>query len=262
MKITLTTLFLIAISFLNVHAEKKTITTNDFIVQYEESTENYAKASLKILQVVKSNALKMGFVFSKKIELHIVKSDKNRLYVRGDIPYLINWEFKSMNDFLSPQKSGYNNVYGLCHEMGHLCMFNITPGYNWMTNDYKEGWANYFGSLMIEDVYRNLGIKVWPDPHDYHASRGILSFMKSIKANTSSKEKGFYCCSLFWYNLSSRIGKNNMSNFFYTINLSEIDISNSENKFLDLLKAYKLDNVFIADFQKNKSLLLNKRNNI
>ena len=262
MKITLTTFFLILFSFLNVHAKKKTITTNDFIVQYEESTENYANASLKILQVVKSHALKMGFVFSKKIELHIVKSDKNMLYVRSDIPDLITWEFKSMNDFLAPQKSGYNNVYGLCHEMGHLNMFNITPGYNWMTKDYKEGWANYFGSLMIEDVYRNLGIKVWPDPHDYHASSGILSFMKSIKANTSSKEKGFYCCSLFWYNLSSRIGKNNISNFFYTINLSDIDISNSDIKFLDTLKSNKLDNCFIADFQKSKWYLLNSWNNI
>jgi len=258
MKLTLTIFILIAMSILNVHAVTKTITTDDFIVQYEDSTENYAKASLKILQVVKSNAIKMGFIFSNKIELHIVKSDKVMLFVRGDIPNLITWEFKSMTDFLSPEKSGgYNNVYGLCHEMGHLCMFNILNGKNnWMTVDDSEGWANYFGSLMIENVYRDLGIKVWPDQHDYHASRGIQAFLKNINANTSSKEKGFYYCSLFWYNLSSRIGQNNVSNLFYTINLSDINISNSDIKFLDLLKANKFDKDIIADFQKNKRYLL------
>jgi len=256
MKLTFTTFILIAMSIMHVHAVTKTIATNDFIVHYEEYTEKYAKASLKILKVVKTNAIKMGFNFPKKIELQIVKSDKNRLYVRGDNPNLITWEFKSMNDFLAPQKSGYNNVYGLCHEMGHLCMNHITSLSDWMTIDYGEGWANYFGSLMIENVYKNLGVKVWPDQHDYHKSRGVKAFLKNIKANTSSKEKAFYICSLFWYNLSSRIGKNNISNFFYTINVSDINSSNSEIKFVNILKLYKLDSNFISDFKKNKSYLL------
>lgn len=250
---------MLALAIMNVHALPKKITTNDFIVQYEEGTENYAKASIKILKVVKSNAIKMGFTFPGKIELHIVKSDKNMLYVRGDIPDLITWEFKSMNDFLAPMKSGYNNVYGLCHEMGHLCMRNIIPTNNWMTKDCGEGWANYFGSLMIEHVYKDLGVEVWPDRHDYHKSRGIQAFLKETKANLSGNNKDFNYCSLFWYNLSSRIGKNNISNFFYTINVSDINNSNSEIKFLDLLKQYKLDKGFIADFERNKGCLLLKK---
>ncbi|HEY6913628.1 MAG TPA: hypothetical protein VI413_03045, partial [Paludibacter sp.] len=178
------------------------------------------------------------------------------LYVRRDNPNLITWEFKSVKDFLAPEKSGYNNVYGLCHEMGHVCMGNITPHYNWMTNDYSEGWANYFGSLMIEKVYKNLGVQAWPDQHDYLKSTGLQAFLKNIKTNTSSKAKDFWYCSLFWYNLSSRIGKNNVRNFFYTIQMSDINIRNSDIKFLSLLKQYKLDSDFIEDFQKNKDCLL------
>jgi len=257
MKLTLTTFIMLALAIMNVHAVPKKITTNDFIVQYEEGTENYAKASIKILKVVKSNAIKMGFTFPGKIELHIVKSDKNMLYVRGDIPDLITWEFKSMNDFLAPMKSGYNNVYGLCHEMGHLCMSNILNGNNnWMTRDCREGWANYFGSLMIEHVNNDIGVKVWPDQHDYHASRGMQSFLKSVNSNHSKKEKGFFYCSQFWYNLSSLIGHKNVCNFFYTINVIDINNSNSNSKFLDLLKTYNPGKDFIADFQKNKSYLI------
>lgn len=246
----------IAMSTMNVHAVTKTITTKDFIAHYEDYTEEYAKASLKILNIVKTNAVKMGFVFSKKIEFNIVKSNKSMLYVRGDNPNLITWEFKSVKDFLAPEKSGYNNVYGLCHEMGHVCMGNITPHYNWMTNDYSEGWANYFGSLMIEKVYINLGVQAWPDQHDYHKSSGLQAFLKNIKTNTSSKAKDFWYCSLFWYKLSSQIGENNVRNFFYTIQMSDINIRNSDVKFLSLLKQYKFDSDFIEDFQKNKDCLL------
>jgi hypothetical protein len=256
MKLKLTVFILIAVSIMNVQAVTKTITTNDFIVQFEESTENYAKASLKILNVVKTNAIKMGFNFPKKVELYIVKSDKNMLYVRGYDPNIITWEFKSMNDFLAPQKSGYNNVYGLCHEMGHICMNHITSPCNWMTKDYGEGWANYFGSLMIENVYKSLGLDIWPDKHDYQKSRGMQAFLKNIKTNTSTKENDYYYCSLFWYNLSSRIGQNNVSNFFYTIKMCDINSINCDIKFVYLLTQFKLDSNFIEDFKKNKECML------
>jgi len=260
MKLTLITLVLIVITNMNVHAVKKTITTNDFIIQYEECTEKYAKASLKILKIVKSNAVKMGFPLSKKIELDIVKSNKCLLYVRVDNPNLITWEFKSMNDFRAPQKSGYNNVYGLCHEMGHVCMGNITPRYNWMTKDYEEGWANYFGCLMIEHVYKDLGEKAWPDKHDYYRFTGMSAFKTELKGKIFKDCPGFIYCSSFWYNLSLRIGKNNISNFLYTINLSDVNSFNCEIKFINILKSYKLDKIFIADFKRKKDYLLNTTN--
>lgn len=258
MKLKLTTLIWIVLSIIiDVKATTKTITTKDFIVEYEGGTENYAKASLKILEVVKMNAVKMGFYFPQKVEFCIVKSNKNKLYVSADNPNRITYEIKSMNDLLSPEKSGYNNVYGLCHEMGHLCMFYILPRNTWMTKDCYEGWANYFGSLMIEHVYQNLGIKAWPDQHDYHKSRGIQAFLKGIKTNKSKEYNGFYYSSLFWYNLSTRIGKKNLCKFIVSLNISNINSSNCEKKFVDIFKMYNLDSGFIDEFKKNKNYLLN-----
>jgi len=105
MKLTLTTLILTAMSIMNVHAVTKTITTKDFIVHYEDYTEKYAKASLKILNIAKANAVKLGFTLPKQIEFDIVKADKNRLSASRS-GKLITYEFKSINDFLSPEKSG------------------------------------------------------------------------------------------------------------------------------------------------------------
>jgi len=258
MKLKLTTFILIAMSIMNVHAVTKTITTKDFIVHYEDYTEKYAKASIKILNIAKANAVKLGFTFPKTIEFKIVKADKNQLSAsRIGNGNLITWQFKSINDFLAPEKSGYNNVYGLCHEIGHLCMFNIlNGGCSWMTGNCSESWAHYFGSLMIENVYKNLGLKAWPDEHDYSKSSGMQAFLKNIKTDKSKKEKDFNYCSLFWYNFSAQIGKKNVSNFFYTIKMSDINITNSDIKFLSLLKQYKLESNFIENFEKNKDCLI------
>ena len=257
MKHKLTTLILIVISIINVHAATKTITTKNFVIQYDGSTENYAKASLKILEIVKKNAVKLGFYFPKKVELHIIKSDRHMLYVRGDNPNLITYEYKSIKDFLAPEKSGYHNVYGLCHEMGHVCMGNITPHYNWMTVDYSEGWANYFGCLMVENVYKSLGVEAWPNQHNYHKSRGLQAFLKGINDNKSKENIGFFYCSLFWYNLGKQIEKSNICNFMVSLKVSNINKADCEIKYLDLLKMYKLNSEFIENFRKNKNYLLN-----
>jgi len=257
MRLKSTIFILIAMSMMNVHAVTKTITTKDFIVHYEDYTEKYAKASIKILTVVKTNASKMGFAFPKKIEFRIVKSNKTILYVKGDNPNLITWEFQSLNDFLAPQESKYNNVYALCHEMGHVCMGNITPHYYWMTRDYDEGWGNYFGSLMIENVYKQLGLKAWPNQHDYHKMSGIKAFIEKIQSDKYKKYPSFTYCSLFWYNLSERIGKNNICNFMVSLKACNINNTNCEAKFTETLKKYKLDSEFIQNFKKNKNYLLN-----
>ncbi len=257
MKLKSTIFIMIAMFIMNVHAVTKTITTKDFIVHYEDYTEKYAKASLKILTVVKTSAIKMGFSFPKKIELRIVKSNKTILYVRGDNPNLIMWEFQSLNDFLAPKESKHNNVYALCHEMGHVSMGNITPHYYWMTSDYDEGWGNYFGSLMIENVYKQLGLKAWPNQHDYQKSTGIKGFIKSLQSEKFKKHPSFTYCSLFWYNLSERIGKNNICNFVISLKTSNINNTNCEMKYVDILKMYKVDSKFIEDFKKNKNYLLN-----
>jgi hypothetical protein len=67
---------------------------------------------------------------------------------------------------LPPAEGGANNIYGICHEMGHL-VFPIDDPY------YSEAWADYAAAYrIIPYVWERLGAGAWPQPYDYLANDG------------------------------------------------------------------------------------------
>ena len=253
------TVIIFLVTFISFHANAQlmSLKSKDFYIQYEECAADYAKASQKILELVKRNAIDLGFTLPKRIHLKIVQSEKNRLYFDIKNPNSITWEFTSLNDFLSPNKSGYNNIYGLCHEMGHVCMFNITSHKNnWMTRDYREGWADFFGNLMIDSLHMTLGTGFWPDPHNYLEYAGMQYFANRIETDTTIQNASFNYSSSFWYFLSVRMGIENISSFFRSVKSSKVRNPHCETKFLAVLKQYNLDLEFIANVNENLDFLL------
>lgn len=242
---------------LNINAQLKSLKSQDFVIQYEECAEEYVTAGVKVLELVKRNALELGFELPRKIHFKVLKADRNRLYFDKKNPNSIIWEFASMNDFLAPEKSGFNNIYGLCHEMGHVCMFNITPHKNnWMTRDYREGWADYFGNMMIDSVHKTMGLDFWPDQHNYLEYAGMEYFKKRIESDTTRQNERFNYSSQFWYKLSNHIGLENVSSFFKSIKSGKVRNPDCERKFIAVLKPYDLDMDFISDFENNIDILL------
>lgn len=257
MKHTIIILTILFFTSLGTNSQIKSLKIEDFNVLYEECAEEYVKASLKVLQLVKSNAISMGFVFPKKIDFIIIKSDKNRLFFDKENPNKITWQFVSLNDFLSPAKSGFNNIYGLCHEMGHICMFNITPHKNnWMTSDYREGWADYFGNLMVDSVYETLGFNFWPDSHNYLEFAGMKYFLARLESDTSDQNRKFNYCSLFWYKLSNQIGIVNISSYFKSLKAYNVRNPNCYAKFVKVMGHYNSEPDFLLDLERNKDALL------
>lgn len=248
---------LVTVMSFHANAQLKSLKSKDFDIQYEECAADYAKASLSILELVKENATDMGFALPRKIHLRIIKSKKNRLYFDIKNPNSIIWEFKSLYDFLSPRESGYNNIYGLCHEMGHVCMFSITPHKNnWMTRDYREGWADFFGNLMIDSIHKTLGPDFWPDPHNYLEFAGMQYFESRLESDTTIQNASFNYSSSFWNNLSVQIGVENMSSFFRSVKSGKVRNPHCATKFIAVLKQYNLDMEFIADVNENLNFLL------
>ncbi|MBU0639555.1 MAG: hypothetical protein KKB50_11875 [Planctomycetes bacterium] len=66
-----------------------------------------------------------------------------------------------------PAKSGVFNVYGLCHELGHMMMYRLLEDRDWMTTAAAEGWAHYAGSVVIDSVHAAKGDSLWCYPYDY-----------------------------------------------------------------------------------------------
>ncbi|MBI9045397.1 MAG: hypothetical protein JEZ06_12980 [Anaerolineaceae bacterium] len=76
---------------------------------------------------------------------------------------------------LSPADGGANNIYGICHEMGHL-VFPIADSH------YFEAWADYAAAFrIIPYVWDRLGAIAWPQPYDYLVNDGPTDLHQRIE---------------------------------------------------------------------------------
>ena len=235
-------LLFLLIPIISIFGQIKKFENNSFKVKYEKETEKYMLASLNILEFVKNEAIKRGFELKRgKTNFIIKKSNRTALYFDRKSLNGIIWEYKSLDDFLPPEKSGKKNIYGLLHELGHLFMFNLTNNRNnWMTKEHNEAWADLFGNFMVDLLYENKGKGVWPEPHDYLVSAGLNAMKKRIEKNINKpKMKKFETACLYWYELNNKIGFNSFSDLFRLIDKEKVKNPNARGKYLTVLKLYR-----------------------
>ncbi len=213
-------LILISIFFLTtdyLFGKKIKMETEHVIARYDTEVEEYVLASIKVLELVRELAIKNGFDLPDKIKFNVIHSDRNVTWFDKKGLDKLTWEYTSLDNFLPPLKSKKKNIYGLCHEIGHLCMYRTFYKNNlYLTYNYRESWADYFGNLMIDSVYSKLGTDFWPEPHDYTSTSG-MNFLKNRISNNNPDLKEFNACSQFWIELTDKIGFSNYNDFFSDI---------------------------------------------
>ena len=231
--------------------ENKTI--EHFIIKYDKDVEEYALSSARILNFVWYRLEELGFKPPKKIKFNLVKSDKNMLFIDRDKP-IITLEYT----ILDPSRIGNNIVYGLCHEMGHLCMFHITPNKNnWMTLAYREGWANVFGETMTVLIYEKFGIEAWPNPYNYLA-RLEASYInvRSEAIETGKNITDRYISDFFWKKLVNEKGMDKIPFFFRQIKSNKVRNPNADRKFRAELVKLGVTDDLLGYFDHNKQHLI------
>jgi len=139
-------------------------------VDYQGITEAYANAIARTTAAARAAAVEeygFGLPETIRVSVRLQAGEKQRLYTDGasHITQLLNSE----SDLLKPAVSGIFNVYGYCHETGHMAMYRAVPQHSWMTTAAAEGWAHYLGSRLLDTVYRKEGKALWPDQYDYLA---------------------------------------------------------------------------------------------
>jgi len=233
--------------------------TIHFSAKYNVEAEEYAIASLEILEATWSIATNNGYYLPQKIKFSIKKSDRNALYFNRKNLKEIIWEYEFLSEFLPPDESKKNNIYGLCHEIGHLCMYNTNHNRNsWMSHDYREAWADYFGNMIIDSIYDELGIEIWPQIHDYKKFAGMEYFLNRIEKN-NPKLNSFNNAGLFWYELGSGIGFDNIQFFFNSLKDQKVDNLGAAGKFKEVLKEYLEVEKIEEWFEKYaENLIINK----
>lgn len=86
----------------------------------------------------------------------------------------------NVTHMLPPVEGGANNIYGICHEMGHL-VFPISDPM------YFEAWADYAAAYrIIPYVWERLGADAWPQPYDYLANDGPEDLRRRITEEAGS----------------------------------------------------------------------------
>lgn len=66
-----------------------------------------------------------------------------------------------------PAKSGVFNLYGMCHELGHMAMYRTLKDHGFLTHAALEGWAHFAGSVVVDRVHAAKGPSLWHEPYDY-----------------------------------------------------------------------------------------------
>lgn len=237
----LSLLILIVILFYNIdfsYGKTIKLKTESIIARYDSEVEKYALASIKVLELVREKAIESGFDLPDKIKFEIKRTDRNVLWVDKKSLNKITWEYTSLDNFLPPSKSKKKNVYGLCHEIGHLCMYRTFYKNNlYLSYNYRESWADYFGNLMIDSVYHKLGTDIWPEPHNYTKTSG-MTFLRNRISNNNPNLKEFNACSQFWIELSDKIGFANYNDFFNHITSTMRTLDDKKSGYAIIISKY------------------------
>jgi len=171
----------------------------------------YAKAIARTVASARLAAIdEFGFSMPDRVNV-IVRLDKNeKQTLFNDGSDHVTLVIGSERQLLKPATSGIFNVYGFCHEVGHIAMYRLIPRHDWMTTAAAEGWAHYLGSRLLDSLHRKEGPALWPDSYDYLAD-GTQRLRRELAArDTEETVRG----AGKWQELAGLVGDKGLATLF------------------------------------------------
>jgi len=168
----------------------KTYRSDHAVVSYTGIGENWAKAVAGVVEAGRSAAIEQfGLDMPDTVSVSVTADRRQspRLFTDGqDRIYLT---LRSERDLRRPRYSRIYNLYGLCHELGHMAMYRVIRERGWMTTAAAEGWAHFLGSRLVDAVYAKAGEAAWPDRYDYRAD-GLQRLKRQLAARPGEIPRG------------------------------------------------------------------------
>ncbi|NLX21767.1 MAG: hypothetical protein GXY55_08875 [Phycisphaerae bacterium] len=158
--------------------------------------------------------------------LSVKAGESTRLYTDGRDHLFLS--LPSESKLAAPAKSGVFNLYGMCHELGHMAMYRVLRDRDWMTGDAAEGWAHYAGSVVIDRVFDLKGDSLWPDPYDYRAD-GTARLTKQL---ASASPDGVTVAAGQWQKLGEIVGRKGYAKLFIAWQAIEVDLTKPAESLL------------------------------
>jgi Tol biopolymer transport system component len=150
-------------------ADYQTMTVPHGSIKYARVPEAYAKAILTVATTARdtyATTYKCDMPDTIGVTVTRSPSEQTALWTDGESHMFLT--VSSMDALAPPPQSGVFNIYGICHELGHIAMYRRIEEIG-LPAGVGEGWAHYAGSVVTDAVYAKHGAKLWPEPYDYRA---------------------------------------------------------------------------------------------
>lgn len=180
-------------------------------VRYARFDEKYAEAFGKILE----EALKVyelhGFKMPRKATLEAqIDRSSTKLWTDGESQMFLLLKSKEL---LAPSTStGVFNIYGMCHELGHIAMYRSMETLAGLPPGVGEGWAHYAGSVVVTEVAGRLGKSIWPEYYDIAEVEGIGRLRRAAaEAKPWDQMDATSRASLVFYRMETEYGRDKLA---------------------------------------------------
>lgn len=205
-------------------------------VEYSGIEVSQAKALAETLAAAREVYVSdFGFNMPETVRLNVTVDPQvsTQLFTDGiDSVFL---KLKTKDDLRKPSTGAPHNLYGMCHELGHVAMYRLLKKREWLTDEAAEGWAHYAGSRLVDRVYAMKGDSLWPDPYDYRAD-GMRRLTQTLAAPNPS---GVDRAAGEWLLLEEILGQRAFANVFTRLNSATVDPDKPEPGLLAaLVKSY------------------------
>jgi hypothetical protein len=212
-----------------VFAAADTVTRPHVRVEYSGIERNQAESIANVISTARQIYAEdfgadMPEMFAMEVEYGA--SHPTRLYTDGRDHIFLS--LSSPKKLAPPAVSGVFNLYGFCHELGHVMMYRLLEERDWMTTAAAEGWAHYAGSVVADGIYAAKGESIWFEPYDYRAD-GTARLERQLAGERPSEvAQG----AGLWRELERIIGRRGFAKLFRAWQAAGIDPAKPEEALL------------------------------
>jgi len=192
----------------------------------------YVRALAETVATARDVYSEWGFNMPESVNLSVTCKEgaSPSLFTDGNDQLFLT--IPSQDALAPPAKSGVTNIYGMCHELGHVAMYRILKDRDWLANDAAEGWAHYIGSVVVDSVFAAKGESLWPEPYDYR-QEGTARLQKDIASKSPSD---LAMAAAQWQKLGAIIGPRGFAPLFAAWQSADIDPVKPSETLLPVLR--------------------------
>ena len=165
--------------------EDNQVSADGATVEYSGIQNSYLQALAKLSSEARRiYAEDYGFKMPDKVGLKVELSNSGpSLWTDGESHMTLL--VRSQADLALPMKSGIFNIYGICHELGHIAMYGNMKNQIGMPEGIGKGWAHYTGSIVVDEIYKKFGKDLWPEPYNYAETEGTARLKRQLADSDS-----------------------------------------------------------------------------